>query len=444
MDQQSQENLDQIDNQQNDSSLSSQSDIQDNFLEQYEQEQNLKYQSQFEKFGLKTEIEVCQDDSKEFINDISGIYLTESEREVYISTFQKNLGHILIMICSRNQITEIHWINDELLNKKVDNLPDQNEQQNNLIICRYVHKSRQLACLLRRVNDQIFSIIGQIDGKILFINPLTSQCTLEFEFGDNIIDLLLEKQYLIFITKSKYIQVVDIQTKQIVATSEQMQINGSQNCLEVIERNNRGVKFASGNRGSAVQIWSLMFNNNGTRLIQNDPQNQNVQMKFMYKLDTLQVWNLTLDCLKYFKNTQQQSWRNFDYEQRNFDSSILACAGSFYDSSMKYVIQIFNWKTKQLLRIIQDGHKGWVNSLKFFNDQSGYFIVGSADKNTTVYSALSGQIVKRFYDQDLVVMHALRLLNLNSEQQNQLNISTNSVCILGVKDKEKLYIRLIF
>ncbi|KAL4462518.1 hypothetical protein ABPG72_009119, partial [Tetrahymena utriculariae] len=401
MDLGSQENLDQTDKQQNNSNFSSQSDMQENQLEQYEEEQNYKYQSQFEKFGLKAEIEACLEDSKEYVNDISGIYLTESEREVYIRTFKKKLGHILIMICSRNQITEIHWISDELLNKKIDYLPDQNEQ-NDQIVSRFVHKNRQLACLLRRINDQIYSIIGQTDGKILFINPLTSQCTLEIQFGDNIVDLLLEKQYLIFVTKSKCIQVLDTQTNQIVAISQQMQINSSQNCLEIIERNNKGIKFASGNKGSAVQIWSLVFNSNDPKQTENASQNQGVQMKFMYKLDTLQVWNLTVDCLKYFKNTQQQCWRNIDYEQRNFDSSILACAGSFYDPSMKYVIQIFNWKSKQLLRIIQDGHKGWVNSLKFFNDQSGYFIVGSADKNTTVYSALSGQIVKRFNDQDLV------------------------------------------
>ncbi|EAR82300.1 WD domain, G-beta repeat protein (macronuclear) [Tetrahymena thermophila SB210] len=444
MDLQSEENLEQIGKQQNDSSFSSQSDIQDNKLDQYEEEQKQKYQHQFEQFGLKAEIEACQQDSKEYINDISAIYLTESEREIYIHTFKKHLGHILIMVCSRNQITEIHWISDELLNKKIDKLSDQNQQENDQIVTRYIHKNRQLACLLRRVNDQIQAIIGQTDGKILFINPLTSQCTLELQFGDNIVDLLLEKHYLIFITKSKYISVVDIQTKQIVATSEQMQINSSQNCLEIIERNDRGIKFASGNKGSAVQIWSLLLQNNYSKQIENDLQNQSVQMKFMYKLDTLQVWNLTVDCLKYFKNTKQKNWMTIDYEQRNFDSSILACAGSFYDASMKYIVQIFNWKTKQLLRIIQDGHKGWVNSLKFFNDQSGYFIVGSADKNTTIYSALSGQIVKRFIEQDLVVMHALRLLNLNSEQQKQLNLSTNSVCILGVKDQDKLFIRLIF
>lgn len=47
-------------------------------------------------------------------------------------------------------------------------------------------------------------------------------------------------------------------------------------------------------------------------------------------------------------------------------------------------------------------------------------MVGSADKNTSVYDFITGECIKRFKNSDLVVMHALRVLELTREENNRI------------------------
>lgn len=65
-------------------------------------------------------------------------------------------------------------------------------------------------------------------------------------------------------------------------------------------------------------------------------------------MNTKHIWNLTIDALKEYCTTTDNSSSNdikdtfdpfeLEPEKRLFKSTLIACGGSFYDSTMKYIV----------------------------------------------------------------------------------------------------------
>ena len=74
-------------------------------------------------------------------------------------------------------------------------------------------------------------------------------------------------------------------------------------------------------------------------------------------------------------------------------------------------------------------------------------MVGAADKNTSVYDVFTGECVRRFSNSDLVVMHALRVIELTREEKSRipgLPPDCLDIFLLGTIEDQKLLTRLYF
>jgi len=74
-------------------------------------------------------------------------------------------------------------------------------------------------------------------------------------------------------------------------------------------------------------------------------------------------------------------------------------------------------------------------------------MVGAADKNTSVYDIFTGECIRRFSNSDLVVMHALRVIELTREENNRipgLSPDCLDIFLLGTISEQKLLTRMYF
>jgi len=64
-------------------------------------------------------------------------------------------------------------------------------------------------------------------------------------------------------------------------------------------------------------------------------------------MNTMHIWNLTIDSFKEYCTTTDNSSNDkkdisdpftLAPEKRHFKSTLLACGGSFYDSTMQYIV----------------------------------------------------------------------------------------------------------
>jgi len=64
-------------------------------------------------------------------------------------------------------------------------------------------------------------------------------------------------------------------------------------------------------------------------------------------MNTMHIWNLTIDSFKEYCTTSDSSIEDKNDttdqfalapEKRHFTSTLLACGGSFYDSTMRYIV----------------------------------------------------------------------------------------------------------